>query len=167
MFSLHRVVSSSIWLFFQTHGEFVLPPASWTYVNVMLPESDHQSCYCPREFFPNLIWSFYSLSLDLMLVHLKSPIKSVFEINEVLCLIIKILLFVPRWAVEDLWIVNSYTHTTLLPKFWIFLSCCLSSEDLISNHQASLASLRWILYMYIFWFLRCRSIVYFLWIHFT
>jgi hypothetical protein len=26
--SLHRVVSSSVWLLFQTHVEFVLPPAS-------------------------------------------------------------------------------------------------------------------------------------------
>ena len=28
LFSLHRVVSSSVWLFFQTYGEFVLPLAS-------------------------------------------------------------------------------------------------------------------------------------------
>ena len=32
---------SSIWLSFQTYGEFVLPPASWTYGNVLLPESHH------------------------------------------------------------------------------------------------------------------------------
>jgi hypothetical protein len=28
LFSLYRVVSSTVWLFFQTYGEFALPPAS-------------------------------------------------------------------------------------------------------------------------------------------
>jgi hypothetical protein len=42
----------------------VLPPASQTYVNVMLPESDHLSCFFPREFLPNLSRPFCSLSLD-------------------------------------------------------------------------------------------------------
>jgi hypothetical protein len=83
----------------------------------MLPESHHSSCYCPREFLPNLSRPFCSLSLDLMPDHPESPIKSLFEINEVLCLITEILLSVPRRAIEDLWVVNSYTHITLLPEF--------------------------------------------------
>jgi hypothetical protein len=32
----------------------------------MLPESDHLSCFCPREVSPNLSRPFCSLSLDLM-----------------------------------------------------------------------------------------------------
>jgi hypothetical protein len=44
----------------------VLPPASGTYVNVMLLEFDHLSCFCPREVSPNLSWPFCNLSLYLM-----------------------------------------------------------------------------------------------------
>jgi hypothetical protein len=82
-----------------------------------LPESNHLSCYCPREFLPNLSQPLCSLSLSLMPDHPESPIKSLFEITEVLCLITEILLSVPRRAIEDLWVVKSYTHITLLPKF--------------------------------------------------
>ena len=42
-------------------------------------------------FLLSLRWPFYSLSLSLMLDHLESPIKSLFEINEAFSLIIKIL----------------------------------------------------------------------------
>jgi hypothetical protein len=43
----------------------VLPPTSQTYVNLMLPESDHILFFCPREVPLNLSWPFYSLSLEL------------------------------------------------------------------------------------------------------
>jgi len=46
-----------------------------------------------------------------------------------------------------------YTPIILLPEFWISWSCCSRYENLISSHRASLASWRWILYLYIFdWF---------------
>jgi hypothetical protein len=83
----------------------------------MLPESDHLSCYFPREFLPNLSRPLYSLSLSLMLSHPKNPIKYLFEIIEVLFLIVEILLYVPQRVVEDLWVVHSYTHITLLLEF--------------------------------------------------
>ena len=90
-FSLHRVVSSSIWLSFQTFGEFVLPHASWTYVNAMLPKSHLLSCYYRREVFLSLSRPLCSFSLALMPDHPQSPIKSLFEINESISLMIKIL----------------------------------------------------------------------------
>jgi hypothetical protein len=42
----------------------VLPPASQTYANVMMSESDHISCFFPREVLPNLNHPFCNLSLD-------------------------------------------------------------------------------------------------------
>jgi hypothetical protein len=42
-------------------------------------------------FLPSLSWPLYILSLSLMLDHSKSLIKSLFEINEVFSLILKIL----------------------------------------------------------------------------
>jgi hypothetical protein len=59
--------------------------------NSMLHESHHLSCYFPREVLPGLSWPLYSLSLALMSGHPKSPIKSLFEINEAFSLIINIL----------------------------------------------------------------------------
>ena len=50
--------------------------------------------------------------------HPKCPIKSLFEITEAFILIIKIVNCVhARRAVEDLWVVQSYTPITLLPEF--------------------------------------------------
>jgi hypothetical protein len=59
------------------------------------PKSHLLSCFLPREVLLNLSQPFCSLSLVLMLHHPKSPIKSFLKINEVLCLITEILLFVP------------------------------------------------------------------------
>jgi len=92
---LHRDVSSSVWLSFQTYGEFGLPPTSWTCVNAMLLESHILSCFRPREVLQNLSRPFCIFSLVLMPSHLERPIKSFMKINEVLCLIIEILLSVP------------------------------------------------------------------------
>ena len=62
---------------------------------------------------------------NMFLVHIpdhpERPIKSLFEITEAFSLIIKIINFVyARRVVEDLWVVQSYTHITLLPEFLRF-----------------------------------------------
>jgi hypothetical protein len=69
------------------------------------------------KFLPSLIQPLYSLSLALMPDHPESLVKSLFEINEAFYLIIKDYLVHDRRVVEDLWVVNLYTHITLLPEF--------------------------------------------------
>jgi hypothetical protein len=70
-------------LLLQTYGYFFLPPASQTYVNVILPESDHLSFFCPREVLPNLSRPFCSLSLALHESAIpESLVKSIFDIDK-------------------------------------------------------------------------------------
>jgi hypothetical protein len=83
---------------------------------------------------------FYSLSLVLLLGHPKRPIKSLFKINEVPCLIFEILLFVPD---ELLKTSRWQSHPLILHSYLIFEDLefvYLSSEGFISNHKVSLAS---------------------------
>ena len=159
-------MSSSIWLSFQTHGEFALPLTSWTYVNVMLVESDHLSCYCTKEFLPNLSQPLYNFSLYLMPDHPKKS-NQVLVRNQWSSLPDhRDPLVYSRQAVKYLWVMKSYTHITLLPEFWRSWSCCLSSKSIISSHQMTLSFLKMdTIHVYLL-ILRCRSAVYCSRLHF-
>ena len=102
-----------------------------------------------------------NMSLVYIPDHPECPIKSLLEITEAFSLIIKIINFVhAQRAVEDLWVVQSYTHITLLPEFWRFWSCCSSFEALIFSHQALSASTKMdTLHVYLL-ISRCSSAVY-------
>ena len=135
-------------------------------INAMLPESHHLSCYCPMEFFTNpesaplqfvsCPHTWPSWMSNQVFVQNQWSLHSDHQDS----------LVHDRRAIEDLWVVKSYTHITLLPEFWRFLSCCSISEDLISIHQAVSSSRRWILYRYIFFISICSSAVYCSQLHF-
>jgi hypothetical protein len=62
---LHRAESSSVWLLFQTYGDFLVPSISHNYVNITLPKSHHfVVIFSEGSFFFNLSQPFCSLSLD-------------------------------------------------------------------------------------------------------